>query len=93
MEIIERNNIVSDEIVSIFFTATQDLDQAYPAKGVRELGYTDIPLMCFQEMNVVDSLEKCIRVLIYINRDCAPGDIQHVYLKKAKYLRPDLVKE
>ncbi len=92
-KVIEFNSISDDEIVSIVFTATDDLDQAYPARAVREMGYNRVPLMCYQEMRVVSSLERCLRVIVYINRDCSLTEIKHVYLREAKLLRPDLVQE
>ncbi len=90
-KIIDENNIKNEEIVSIIFTATSDLDKEYPAVAARKLGFVQIPLMCCQEMFVKDSLEKCIRILMHINRDCNLEEINHIYLKKAKKLRPDLI--
>ena len=92
-KIINRNKISQKEIVSMIFTATDDLDQVYPAVAARKLGYENIPLMCHQELNIKNSLNKCIRIMVYINRNCSLDDINHVYLKNAKNLRPDLVKE
>ncbi len=89
-QIILLNKIEIEEFVSITFTATDDLDSVYPAVVAREIGLDKVPLLCFQEMNVKNSLRKCIRIMIYINRDCSLKDISHVYLKKAAYLRPDL---
>src|SRR5690554_4964994 len=89
--IIEKNKLKPEEIISIIFTATTDLDKAYPAAAARELGIKLIPLLCFQEMYVVDSLNKCIRILLYVDRNCKHEDIKHVYLREAVALRPDLV--
>ncbi len=89
-KIIATNNITSSEIVSIIFTATSDLDRVYPALAARKIGFTDIPLMCYQELYVEDSLKMCIRIMIYVNRDCKHSEIKHIYLKNAKKLRPDL---
>ena len=89
-EIIKQNNINEEEIVSIFFTATEDLDREYPAVAARNLGYKYIPLMCYQEQRVKNSLPRCIRVMFFVNRNCLHQEIKHVYLKKAKSLRPDL---
>ena len=88
---LNKNKIKEKEIVSIIFTATNDLDQEYPAVAVRDMGFNLIPLMCYQEMQVQDSLNKCIRAMIYINRDCGLEEITHVYLKEAQQLRPDLI--
>lgn len=90
-EIFNRNQINIDNVISIIFTATPDLNSAYPAAAVREMGYDQIPLMCYQEMDVINSLKKCIRCMVYINNDISLSNISHVYLKKAQKLRPDLV--
>ncbi|MFP4015610.1 MAG: chorismate mutase [Halanaerobiales bacterium] len=88
--IIKENAISTEEMVSITFTATDDLDSVYPAVAARELGLDKVPLLCFQEMRVKNSLRKCIRVMLYVSRNCPLDEIKHVYLKKAAYLRPDL---
>lgn len=87
--IIDKNSLRYEDIVSVIFTATKDLDAVYPAVAAREMGMTQVPLMCCQEMYVEDSLEKCIRVLIhaYLDDDRVP---HHVYLEKAINLRPDI---
>jgi chorismate mutase len=62
--IIDKNQLSYDEIISIIFTATKDIDTQYPAVAARELGMTAIPLLCCQEMHVQGSLSRCIRVLL-----------------------------
>jgi len=88
-KILEDNIIDMENVVSVIFSATKDLTKIYPAKIARELGFSSVPLMCLQEMFVEYSLEKCIRVLITVNfeENCK---INHVYLKKAAKLRPDI---
>ncbi len=88
-EILDRNNISYDDIVSIIFSSTRDIKSQYPAVAARNIGMTDIPLFCCQEMFVEGSLEMCIRVLMHIQGP-ALRPIKHVYLEKAKSLRPDL---
>lgn len=90
IEIVERNNISEDDIISVIFSVTKDLDAAFPAAAARQLGWNDIPLMCTNEISVPGSLEKCIRVLMHINSCKNRNEIRHVYLKGAKALRPDL---
>lgn len=90
-EVEKRNNIDKSKVISIIFSSTKDLDAEYPAKAARELGYTNCALMCFSEMHVVNSLNKCIRVLILCENENQQNNIKHVYLKNAKVLRPDLV--
>lgn len=89
-EIIKSNNIDVEDILSITFTATKDLDAVYPAVAAREIGITMASLMCVQEMYVVGSLEKCIRVMVVVESTNKQSQVCHVYLKKAEALRPDL---
>jgi chorismate mutase len=93
VEIITVNQIALEDVASAIFTATPDLDAAYPAAAARELGWTQTPLLCMQEMQVVGSLGRCIRVLIHWNTEHPPGEIHHVYLRGAQALRPDLIEE
>jgi chorismate mutase len=88
--IIEDNHLSSGDVVSAIFTATPDLDAAYPARAARELGWTQVPLLCMQEMTVAGSLPRCVRVLIHWNTDRPQDEIRHVYLGEARALRPDL---
>nr|WP_206155698.1 chorismate mutase [Caldanaerobacter subterraneus] len=89
-EIMRRNGLKKENLISIFFSATKDLTAAYPAEAVRkEMEFDDVPMMCFQEMEVNGSLPKCIRVAIFTNID-EKQEVKHVYLKEAKNLRPDL---
>jgi chorismate mutase len=91
--IVADNDLQPGDIASTIFTTTPDLDAAYPARAAREMGWTQVPLLCVQEMNVVDALPRCIRVLIHWNTDQAPEEIRHVYLGKTRALRPDLAKD
>lgn len=91
-EIVERNQLQQKDIISVVFTATRDLDAAFPAVAARQIGWTQAALMCMHEMYVPGSIEKCIRVMIHIN-SAEDGNVRHVYLKGAKKLRPDLDNE
>jgi chorismate mutase len=91
MKAVEVNGINPEDIISIIFSVTGDLDAAFPAAAARELGWTGIALMCTNEIPVPGSLEKCIRVLIHINTDKKNEEIKHVYLREARILRPDLL--
>lgn len=79
-----------DDIISIIFTVTNDLNAAFPAVAARNLGWTSIALMCTNEIDVPGSLKKCIRVLLHVNTDKKNDEIKHIYLNNAKVLRPDL---
>lgn len=86
----EENNLLRENVISILFSATRDLDKVYPAKSARDLGYVNSGLMCFNEMAVEGSLDRCIRVMILYDSNAKQEDINHIYLKGAKILRPDL---
>lgn len=88
---IERNGIVEDDVASVLFSATPELDDTFPAKAARMMGWTRTALMGFQEADVKHGLPMCIRVLIHWNTDKSIDEIQHVFLRKAVALRPDLV--
>jgi len=93
IEIITVNQITLEDVASAVFTATPDLDAAYPALAARELGWIQTPLLCMQELQVAGSLRRCIRVLIHWNTEHTPDEIRHVYLRGAQALRPDLMEE
>jgi len=88
--LIHANGLRSEEVASAIFTVTADLDAAYPARAARELGWTDVALMCATEVPVPDSLPRCIRVLIHYNTTQTQSEMKHIYLRGATVLRPDL---
>ncbi len=92
-ELLERmlaeNDVQDDDLISIFFSLTDDLDAVFPAVSARRLGLMDVPLLCLNEIPVPGSLERCIRVLIHFNTDQSNAEIRHIYLKEAVKLRPD----
>lgn len=89
-EIYLKNQLSQQEIISIFFSATKDLTKAYPAVAARALGIEEASLFCVQEMYVEGSMQRCIRILMHVNRDNNQCDAVHIYLKDAKKLRPDI---
>ncbi len=88
--IMEKNNIKMDDLISIFFTVTKDLNTAFPAFAAREFGLTNVSLLCTNEIDVPNSLEKCVRTLVHFNTARSNSEIKHVYLNDSKQLRPDL---
>lgn len=92
MSIIEtQNRLDTDEIVSVTFSVTSDIDAIFPAAiARRRQGWEDVPLLDVQHMKVANSLQKCIRVLIHLNTPLPKNRLRHVYLKEAAKLRPDL---
>lgn len=89
-EIITKNELHPDNIISIFFSVTKDLDAAFPAKVAREtLQLEDTPLLCLNEIAVPGSLERCIRVLMHVDTNLDKRSIKHIYINGATVLRPD----
>jgi chorismate mutase len=80
-----------EDLASILFTLTDDLSAAYPARAARQMGWVNVPLMCAREVAVPGGLARCIRVLLHWNTDLPQWAVQHIYLKEAVSLRPDLV--
>lgn len=79
-----------EEIASVLFTTTEDLTSVYPARAAREIGWDLVPLMCAREIPVPGGLPRCIRLLIHWNTSLSQTQIEHVYLREATALRPDL---
>ena len=92
-EIVRRNAVDAEQVASVIFTTTPDLNAEFPAVAARELGWTHVALECLHEMNVPGSLPRCLRILMHVNTDRAQRDLQHVYLRDAGALRPDLAKQ
>jgi len=89
----KENDFKIEDIVSVFFSVTPDLNAAFPARAARELGWKQVPLFDMQEIGVSGSLPRCIRILIQINCSKNQTEIKHCYLRGARILRKDLVKE
>lgn len=89
---VRRNGIDKKDVASAIFSTTPDLHTEFPALAARQLGWLDVPLLCGHEIAVPGSLPRCIRVLVHWNTDVAQADIQHIYIRDAVKLRPDLSK-
>ena len=92
-EVLAANSLKNDDLISILFTATPDIQSDFPAAAVRELGLTDLPLICAQELDVKGALPRTIRLLIHANSPLSRGEVTHKYLRGAAVLRPDLVQK
>lgn len=86
----DKNHLTGQDIISIIFTVTDDLDATFPAEAARELGWNMVPLLCAREIPVPGSLRKCVRVLMHAYLSCPRDQVCHVYLGRAANLRPDL---
>ena len=89
-EVLKANSISNDDLISILFTATPDLQSDFPAAGVRELGLVYLHLICAQELDVKGSLPRTIRLLVHANSSLTRSEVTHKYLRGAVVLRPDL---
>jgi chorismate mutase len=88
--IMERNGLEEDDIVSILFTATEDLVSIFPAAAARTMGLGAVPLICARELSIVGSVPRCVRVMLHVTTDRPRDEIIHVYLEGAQGLRDDL---
>ncbi len=88
--VVERNGLAPDDLISILFTATDDIRSAFPAEAAREAGFTHVPLMCARELDIVDGIERCIRVMVHVETTGDPSALRHPYLHGARQLRTDL---
>ena len=91
-EMLLVNSLGHEDLISILFTATPDIQSDFPAAGVREFGLVDLPLICAQELDIKGALPRTIRLLIHANSSLSRAQISHVYLRGAAILRPDLAK-
>ncbi|WHX99094.1 chorismate mutase [Neobacillus sp. DY30] len=90
-QIIEGNNILPDQVASVFISTTDDLNAAFPAKAMRKFaGWTFVPVICMRELSVPNSLQMCVRVMLHVNTAVPQEEVVHVYLEGATVLRPDL---
>jgi chorismate mutase len=92
-EIIGANEFRPDEISSVFITVTHDITATFPARAIRQMsGWELVPLMCSLEIPVENSLPRCIRLMVLVNTTKGQEEMNHIYLKAAQSLRPDIVK-
>ena len=89
-EIMARNELVEDDIVSVLFTATPDVTSIFPATAIREIGFGAVPLLCAAEIAVPGAMPLCIRVLLHVHTTRSRDEMHHVYLHGAQVLRDDL---
>ena len=89
-EMLARNGIAHDDLVSIIFTATDDVRSEFPAAAARALGLGDVPLLCARELSIEGSMALCVRVLMHFYSELSRAELHHVYLEGARGLRDDL---
>jgi chorismate mutase len=89
-EMLDRNGLGVDDLISVIFTATPDLRSDFPAAAARSVGLGDVPMLCAQELDVPGALAKVVRVLAHAQLEVARSEVAHVYLRGAEVLRQDL---
>ncbi len=92
-EMTRRNQLDTDDFISIFLTNTPDLRSAFPAAAVRRGGLTDVPLLCASEIDVEGAMPRVVRVLLHAMSDLPRAEVEHVYLRGTAALRADLPHE
>jgi chorismate mutase len=88
--VMSRNKLSTDQVVSVIFTATQDLTMEFPALAARSLGFQEVPLLCCTEMAVPGSMPRVVRLMMHVETEVDRAQIQHVYLRGAAALRLDI---
>jgi chorismate mutase len=89
-QMLEANDIDHDDLVSIVFTATDDIHSMFPALAARKFGLGDVPLLCARELDIDEGTPLCIRVLMHLESERSKVELHHVYLEGARHLRDDL---
>jgi chorismate mutase len=89
-EVMTRNELSTDDVISVLFTATSDLTAEFPALAARKLGFQEVPLLCASEINVPGAMPRVVRLMMHIETDKPRSQVQHVYLRGAAALRLDI---
>jgi len=89
-EVLHRNALSNDDLISVVFTATPDLHSEFPAYAARQMGITDVPLLCAAEIDVPGAMPRVLRLLAHVDTELPRKQIRHVYLRGAAALRTDL---
>lgn len=89
-EVLGRNGLAVDDVISIVLTATPDLQSEFPAYAARAAGVTGVPLLCAQEMEVAGAMPRVVRLLAHVETSLRRDEVRHVYLHGARELRTDL---
>lgn len=89
-EVLSANGLSVDDFISIIFTSTDDLVSEFPAYAARQLGFSEVPLMCARELEIKGSMPRVVRLMAHVETDLPRADVTHVYLHGAANLRRDL---
>jgi chorismate mutase len=89
-EVMTRNGLVPDDVISVLFTTTPDLTAEFPALAARKLGFQDVPLLCASEIDVPGAMPRVVRLLMHVETAQPRAAVTHVYLRGAAALRLDI---
>ena len=88
--VLAKNGLHPDDLISVIFTATPDIRSEFPAYAARQMGITDVPLLCASEIDVPGAMPRVLRLLAHVETDLPRSEVRHVYLRGAAALRTDL---
>ncbi len=88
--VLAKNDLQADDLISVIFTATPDICSEFPAYAARQMGITDVPLLCASELDVPGAMPRVLRLLAHVETERSRGEVRHVYLRGAAALRTDL---
>ena len=89
-EVMARNELTTDDVISVLFTATPDLTAEFPALAARKTGFHDVPLLCATEIDVPTAMPRVVRLLMHVETERPRSEVRHVYLRGAAALRLDI---
>jgi chorismate mutase len=89
-EVMKRNGLTTDEVISVIFSATPDLRAEFPALAARSLGFQEVPLLCCTEIDVPGAMPRVVRLMMHVETGLDRAEVQHVYLRGAAALRLDI---
>ena len=89
-EVMTRNQLTPDDVISVVFSASADLNAEFPALAARKLGFQDVPLLCCGEIDVPGAMPRVVRLLMHVETTSPRSAVQHVYLRGAAALRLDI---
>lgn len=92
LEMLAKNSITPDDVISVLLTSTPDLVCGFPATAARGVGFAEVPLMCAQEIDVEGALERTVRVMMHVETAMPRSEVMHVFSRGAQVLREDLTR-
>jgi len=90
MEVMGRNELSTDDVISVLFTATPDLTAEFPALAARKVGFQEVPLLCASEIDRPGAMPRVVRLMMHVETSKPRSALQHVYLRGAAALRLDI---